>query len=435
MRAVPIGGVSYDPGMTRPAIQLYGMPYVPGTARGVLHRGMTENNAGRIVILEQTVPGPFARPPEGFVVIDAAPLAHAMIPLLGSGIPTVIVNHAQAQALPEGVEVMLDGMSGRITTAITATAADRPLPAVSAAHSTLDGISVKLRISVRDCTAAGQAADSGADAIGLVRSEFLLPENGSAPDADFFSEAFRALCAAAAPLPVIIRLIDIAADKRPAWLPANRAAGGVLGLQGVRLYSREPLRSIYQAQLAAIDALGGEFDLRVLLPYVDGLDELRHWHSDVRQRLSRSLAIGAMAETPVAALQLGAWLEETEFVAVGCNDLMQCLFGADRDRPELCRYLDPHAPPLFRFLRQVAEAAQGRLDRVQLCGVLPQLPGVLPILLGLGFRVFSVEAALLPYLWQTITATSIADASALATRVCALRDSREVRELLGLHRD
>lgn len=120
-------------------------------------------------------------------------------------------------------------------------------------------------------------------------------------------------------------------------------------------------------------------------------------------------------------------------MALGCNDLMQCLFGADRDRPELRRYLDPYAPALFRFLNQVVEAAPDHIHRIQLCGVLPQLPGILPVLAGLGFRVFSVEATSLEHLRQTISATSMHAARALAASVCAARTSAQVRKLLALH--
>ena len=275
------------------------------------------------------------------------------------------------------------------------------------------------------------AVEFGAEAIGLLRSEFLVPEDGRLPDAAFYRSAFRKLCETAAGLPLTIRLFDVAASKRPSWLPLAPVDAGVLGRQGVRLYADEPVHGIYLAQLQAIAALAPEFEVRVLLPYVADLAELQYWRDDIKQQLAYPVAVGAMAETPAAALQLREWLEVVEFVAIGCNDLMQCLFGADRDQPELHRYLDPYAPALYRFLRQVADAVQDRLDAVQLCGVLPQLPGILPLLLGLGYRVFSVEATLLPYLWSTITGTHAGEARMLAERICRARSSAAVRELLG----
>jgi phosphoenolpyruvate-protein kinase (PTS system EI component) len=162
-------------------------------------------------------------------------------------------------------------------------------------------------------------------------------------------------------------------------------------------------------------------------------EELRYWVKFIRQRLSKPLPLGAMAETPASALDLANWFELVDFVAIGCNDLMQCLFAADRDRGELRDYLDPYAPVLWRFMQQIATAAETRLDRIQLCGVLAQLPGVLPILLGLGYRAFSVEAKLLPYLKQTINTTNTADAGNLAQQICVAKESHQVLELLGLH--
>lgn len=415
--------------MTKLNIQLTGMPYVPGVARGVLQQGMAGDISGRIVVLNPTELASFELMPAAFVVVDGAPFSHSMIPLLGSGVPTVIINTEQAKALHEGAQVLLDGTSGVITTTLAVVDRHKETPAATSCV-TRDGIDIRLRVSARDARAARRAVTSGADAIGLLRSEFLVPPDGRVPDVDFYRHELKVLCEAAAPLALTIRLIDIAADKLPAWLPEIDGVGGVLGLQGARLFGHEPVRSVYRAQLAAIDELASQFDLKVLIPYLTSQDELLNLAGQIRQQLSRPIALGAMAETPAAALQIADWLEVVDFVALGCNDLMQCLFGADRDRPQLCGYLDPYAPALFRFLRQVAEATPDRLHRVQLCGVLPQLPGILPVLLGLGFRTFSVEAASLDYLRQIIAVTSIADARVLASSICAAHTSGQTRELL-----
>ncbi len=417
--------------MAQPTPPVYGMPYVAGRACGVLQYGLNTDPAGRIVMLDTPVPGPLPQPPAGIVVVNGAPLSHAMIPLLGSGVPTVLVTPAQATVLREGVEVLLDGSTGMITAPCAAVEVGPPpalLPAV-----TTDGTRVTLRVSARDPHSVQRAVALGAESIGLVRSEFLAPADvRQRLDAAFYRQAFAAICAAAAGLPVTIRLIDIAVDKQPAWLPAQAGVGGVLGRQGVRLYTEPSVHAIYQAQLQAIDKLSVECELCVLLPYVADRVELEFWYRDIQAQLSRHLPVGAMAETPAAALALGAWLEVAEFAGLGCNDLMQCLFGADRDRPELAHYLDPHAPALYRFLHQVARGMQGQGERVQLCGVLPQLPGILPVLLGLGFRVFSVEAAQLPWLTQSIAQTDIGAAQELAAQVCRAQSSQVVRELLGL---
>jgi phosphoenolpyruvate-protein kinase (PTS system EI component) len=417
--------------MTASVIQVAGMPYVPGSARGLLQHGLQGNPAGKIVLLEPPLPESIEAHPAGFVLVDGAPLSHSLIPLLGSGVPVILITRSQAGALQAGMELVIDGTSGLLTTDLTAHSTRSAARAAGVVSATRDAMAVSLRVSARGLQAVQHAAAAGADGIGLLRSEFLVPDDGRMPDAAFYHARFRQLCTAAAGLPLTIRLFDVAASKRPPWLLPGPAA--VLGNQGVRLFATEPLRSIYHAQLEAIAGLAGEYDVRVLLPYVADLAELHYWRDDIRQQLPGTIAIGAMAETPAAALQLHEWLEVTEFVAIGCNDLMQCLFGADRDQPALSGYLDPYAPALYRFLQQVADTVQDRLEAVQLCGVLPQLPGILPLLLGTGFRAFSVEATLLPYLWQTIADTDAGDARRCAQQVCRASSSADVRQLLGLH--
>ena len=411
------------------AIHIQGMPYVAGSAHGRLQRGMSEHAEGRIVLLDQP-PETFVSLPAGFVLIDGAPFSHSHISLLGSGVPGIVVSREQVSELADGMQLLLDGATGLLTTELS-TPVRAVTPDITTGPSTTrDGITVSLRISARHLLSVQQAAAAGADSIGLLRSEFLTPGNGQQPDADFYRATFGQLAAAASGLPLTIRLFDIATSKYPAWLELPASVCGVLGRQGVRLYSDDAVRRIYRAQLEAIDTLAADHDLRILLPYVADLAELDYWYEDIRQQLEHPVSIGAMAETPAAILQLGEWLELVEFVAIGCNDLMQCLFGADRDMPQLRRYLDPYAPALYRFLRQAAQAIPDRLAQVQLCGVLPQLPGILPLLLGLGFRVFSVETAQLAYLRQVVAGTDTRKAGALVERVCQARDAAAVRAYL-----
>lgn len=416
-------------------IDIIGMPYVPGVTQGAIQHGGETSIANRILILQQQDIESISEPPLGFVVVEGAPFSHTMIRFMSMGVPTVIINKQQAELLKEGMEIMLDGASGRITAGITDFVS--PIEASPGTFDkslvTADGMPVLLRASVRNQEAAKRSRLEGAESIGLVRSEFLTPDGGGVPDSAFYTHAFGQICEAAAPLPVTIRLLDVAADKIPAWMPALDSVGGALGLQGVRLYSIEPMKSVYQAQLKAIDILSERFDIRILIPYLVRHEELRYWADNIRKKLSKPLAIGAMAETPASALDVANWFDVVDFVAIGSNDLMQCLFAADRDRGELRNYLDPYAPLLWRFMRQIAMAAEARLDRIQLCGVLAQLPGVLPILLGLGYRAFSVEAKLIPYLRQTICTINAADAQQLAQQICAAKESRQVLELLGLH--
>jgi phosphoenolpyruvate-protein kinase (PTS system EI component) len=270
----------------------------------------------------------------------------------------------------------------------------------------------------------------GAASIGLVRTEFLEPADGRKPDRRFYRQAFDELLMAAAPLDVTLRLIDIAADKLPAWMRASGQRVSVLGRQGIRLFGDEPLHGVMSAQLDALEETVAKERVKLLVPYITTLDEMQEIGDLIRSRVDRP--IGAMIETPAAAMEIADHLEIADFVALGTNDLMQSLFAADRDDPALQHYLDAYAPVLYCFLKQIAKEAGSQLQRVQVCGLLSQLPGVFPLMLGLGFRAFSVDAAYIPYLASIVSKTHLNEASVLAREVCQMKTSSAVRTLLGV---
>ena len=405
------------------------IPFVPGEAQGPLSRD--PRVAGAIVVLESPSL-PEEATPAGLVITHGAPFSHPMLALLARGIPAVIADAAEAAALRDGMWVRLDATRGTLRTAAPdepLSPLTLPLPAAGQALHTADGAAVALRASVRNADGAARARDRGAEAIGLVRSEFIEPADGRQPDANFYRREFSGLLDAAHPLTVTVRLLDIAADKHPAWLPAHADMGGPLGRQGIRLFDHDPVRAVVDAQLDALAGLGEPERLRVLLPYVTDVAEARRWCARVRSRLK--VPVGVMIETPAAALEIGALLDTADFAALGTNDLMQCLFAADRDQASLRPYLDPYAPLLYRFLAGIARDAGTRLTRVQVCGLLSQLPGVLPVLLGLGYRAFSVDAVFIPWLAATLGETRIDRARDLAESVCRAADSAAVRDRLG----
>lgn len=422
--------------------RLQATPFAPGVAQGIIHHTLSELAPDSLLVVAQDQLNPFElhtlmrKRPAGLVISDGAPFSHPMIRLLSLSVPVVIVSAQQARALPAGAEALLDGGNGIICAVDegeTAEPSVLPLPPRSDAPLlTADGVAVELRASVGDAHGAANALRQGAASLGLVRSEFLLPADGTVPDADFYQAALHAICEAAHPLAVTVRLLDLAADKRPPWLRPIAGMMGTLGLQGARLYNIEPVRSAFLAEVEAIARLARAFELGLLIPYVVKPEEFRHWRREIEDRLPVPMAIGSMAETPAAAFGIADLLAEADFVALGCNDLMQCLFAADRDLPQLRSLLDPYAPVLFRFLRQVAQAAREHISRVQVCGLLSQLPHILPVLLGLGYRTFSVDPYFIPFLTRSVRQTDTQAAAAQATAICEARDSASARLLLGL---
>jgi phosphoenolpyruvate-protein kinase (PTS system EI component) len=160
---------------------------------------------------------------------------------------------------------------------------------------------------------------------------------------------------------------------------------------------------------------------------------LAHWRRTVEDATRPCNAVvGPMLETVGAVLLVDHFLAESALVGIGLNDLMQSLYGADRDEPRVRDELDAYAPGVYRLLAHVAQVAGADLERVPLCGILPQLPGVLPVLLGLGYRTFSVDVAHAPYLAQTVVTRMGSQDRALAEAVTAATSAGEVKDLMGL---
>ena len=411
------------------------IPYVPGRARGPLCFGLRSQVQDSVVV----VPGSEIRHlrgrPAAIIAVDAAPLSHFMIRLLGAAIPTVITGPEQAALLREGERIAVDGTNGVVCDPDLLSDEDSEPPSPPRAGvpvMTEDGIAVTLNASISGADGAALALANGATAIGLVRSEYLTPASGSPPDTAFFEAAFRQLFNAAGSLPVRVRLLDLAPDKMPEWYRDAPRDRNALGLHGSRLFDTPSVHPVIEAQVTALAHIPEPDRLSLLLPAITEAAEFDRLREMVAQWLPQTLPIGAMAETPAAVLSLTELLERAPFAAVGCNDLMQHLFAADRDLSAVAHLIDPYAPPLHRFLRAAVQSAAGVLERVQFCGLLPQLPGVLPLLIGLGGRQFSVEPVLLPWLATAVRSTRMGYATALANAVCDAPESGAVRRLLKL---
>lgn len=417
--------------MVDSTLRLQGTGYVPGVARGVIRRGVGRGK-GIALITAADVAGPLDGP-VALIVVDGSPLSHRLIGLAAHGLPTVLVSAAQAAQLEADRSVWLDGATGLITDGGRSPAEKPPTPPATGQPVRLaDGTKVRLMASVRGSQGAQKAVACGASSIGLVRSEFIGNDRSQPPDLAYFRESFQALDESAGTLTLTIRLIDLAFDKPPGWLTGASELLRPLGMQGARLYSHKPIRRVLDAQLAAIAGLAERRAVEVLIPYLGSLPELTHWTRLVRRALPDGVPVGAMLETPAAVLDIRNWSAMTDFIAIGCNDLMQCLFGADRDEPRVRDSLDPYAPVLYRLLGNAAADVFEHRESVRLCGVLPRLAGVLPLLVGIGFRNFSLDPVWIPYLARDLSGLALTDVEDLARRVTACRKSHEVRTLLGL---
>jgi phosphotransferase system enzyme I (PtsI) len=309
----------------------------------------------------------------------------------------------------------------------------RRLPAV-----TEDGVEIRLEANTESPDDARRAREAGADGIGLFRSEFLLATGGpSALTEAVQYEAYVRLVESMAPGRVTIRTFDVSESQLPLLLPAGERARAPLGLRGIRLSLA--MDDIFQAQLRALLRAAAHGPLRIMFPFVSGLEQLRVARGAVI-RAAESLRargepvppvpIGVMIEVPSAALTADLLAEEADFFSIGTNDLIQYCLAVDRTDERVSDLYEPLHPAIVRTLRAVARAARRRAIPVSVCGEMAADPVVLALLVGLGLREFSMAPSAIPLAKQALRGLQAADATRVAARAIRARTAAEVEQLL-----
>lgn len=374
---------------------------------------------------------------EGVVGLAAdlgGPTSHTAILTRAFGLPAVVGLSRLAGDTPAGATMIVDGDSGtvlvdpdegelahaRLRRAAwdeieSRWATERDLPAVST-----DGAAVTLRANVEFPEEGSLARRLGARGIGLYRSEFLfLARAPRLPDEEDHFRVAMDLAAHAAPDPVVVRTLDLGGEKYFHEVLERTEPNPVLGLRGLRLCLTRP--EIFVPQLRALLRAAARADVRILLPMVTSVDEVRQ----VRARIAHEAdalrrdgitcredaPLGVMIETPAAAMTADLLARETDFLSIGTNDLVQYALAVDRGNPSVATLYDPFHPAVLRMLRFVLLAGRARGIPVSLCGELAGSPEHVPALLGLGFRELSCPPRAVPRVREAIRAASAAEAA------------------------
>jgi phosphoenolpyruvate-protein phosphotransferase len=396
----------------------------------------------------------------GSTTAHAAILARALrIPTVGGLGPalfetavageTLLVDGSQGVVVfqPTAVELEQAQAAGRQQATAAAEARSRAAEWRFRPGRTIDGERIEVLANVGSATEAQAAAEAGAEGIGLLRSEFLFAQRATLPDEEEQAQLYAAVIGAAGPVagPITIRTLDVGADKPlPALasftgaLPAE--ANPALGLRGLRLQLAYPdlLATQLRAIVLAAARTGGA--VRVLLPMVATLSEVREARTQLQAaqaQLERrgvpsvpALPLGIMIETPAAVLGITTLAREAAFVSIGTNDLAQYVMAADRLNPRLGELCQPLQPPVLHAIAAVAREAQ-RLGRpVAVCGEMAGDPALALLLVGLGVRELSMSPASIPVVKERLAAYSSAALQALAARVLQAATLEEARQLL-----
>ncbi|WP_287980575.1 phosphoenolpyruvate--protein phosphotransferase [Sphingomonas sp.] len=371
-----------------------------------------------------------ARRLAGIALAGGGPTSHVAILAAGLGVPMVVALGAAIDGAADGATVILDGDAGTLVAApttdrlaaATTTIAERAAAEAAARAAgdrparTRDGTAVSVFANLGSVEDARAAAAAGAEGCGLLRTEFLFLDRATPPTLDEQSADYAGVVAALAGKPVVIRLLDVGGDKPAPYLDLPAEENPALGVRGIRVGLAQP--ALLETQLRAILAVPDRAACRIMVPMVASGDEM----AQVRAMLDRlhdeiggaPVQLGAMVETPAAAVTADLIAAHADFLSIGSNDLTQYVLAMDRGNAALAGGIDGLHPAVLRLIGQTCARAATTATPVSVCGGLAADPLAAPILVGLGVRTLSVPPARVPAIKALIARLDLGAAEAHA---------------------
>jgi phosphoenolpyruvate-protein phosphotransferase/dihydroxyacetone kinase phosphotransfer subunit len=372
------------------------------------------------------------------VTEKGGPTSHAAIIARSLGIPAV-VGVRGASAIPDGTLLLVDGTTGEliieptIDQQTTASARQAPRDVLSGPGGTADGHTVTLLANVASAGDVAAALESGAEGVGLYRTELCFLDRAEAPSVAEQVSAYRGVFAAFGGRRVVVRTLDAGSDKPLPFLAYGREANPALGLRGFR--TAAPYPEVLHDQLKAIKeaAEAESAEVWVMAPMITTVDEVRNFGN--AGRTAGLPSIGVMIETPAAVMQADQILPEVDFLSIGTNDLAQYTFAADRHSASLASLNDPWQPALLRMIDMVARAAANSGKPVGVCGEAAADPLLALVLAGLGISSLSMAPAALAEVGHSLAAVAFEQCRRAAQAACdadtSARAREAVREIAG----
>ncbi len=313
------------------------------------------------------------------------------------------------------------------------------LSARNQACVTRDGEPVSLKANVELPAEAILALDHGAEGIGLYRTEFIYIDRTTMPTEAEQYELYRAVVEAVAPRPVTLRTFDIGGDKFASSFQLPAEMNPALGLRAVRLALSRP--DVFLTQLRAMIRASAHGDLRIMIPMVASVQELREVRKLVGRAMqevesaghksAKHIPLGIMIEVPSAVVMADVLARESEFFSIGTNDLIQYTLAIDRGNRSLAPLASPFHPAILRMIRQVTRAAGPHGVPVALCGAMASDPLAAVLLVGLGLRELSMEAAAIPEIKEALRRVTTGECERAAESALALDTAEAVEELVA----
>ncbi len=389
----------------------------------------------------------------GFVTDVGGVTSHTAILARSLNIPALVGLHSARQTVRENDTLIVDGMKGVLIV--------NPDPLVLAEYqlrqgeldlerrklrrlkttpaTTLEGTSIELFANIELPQDMADVLDAGAEGVGLFRTEFLFLNRKDLPGEDEQYEAYRDVATAMGGRPVVLRTLDIGADKALEGDGATQP-NPAMGLRAIRFCLAEP--QMFLTQLRAILRASHHGNVRMLLPMLAHAHEIDQALALVKQAKKQlkergqpyrdDVPVGGMIEIPAAALSLGLFMRKLDYLSIGTNDLIQYTLAIDRTDDAVAHLYDPMHPAVLQLIAGTIRSATRAGVPVAVCGEMAGDPQLTRLLLGFGLRNFSMQSSHLLEVKERILRTSLAEAVPLARRI--LRSIRPERTKDLLHR-
>ena len=426
--------------------------YLLGAAR----RSVADLKAPAVIIAHDLGPSEVAMLPRdkvlAFVLEVGGRTSHGAIVARGRGIPAVMSVKGVLQAVKAGDRAAVDGFAGTVevnpdesrTTSFQRRLERLRLQAGSLAAMleqpavTLDGRRIELAANIEQPPDAAEAAEVGADGIGLFRTEFFYLNRVDRPSEEEQYGAYRGVTETMAGRPVIFRTMDLGGDKVASYLGVTHETNPFLGLRGIRLALASP--EMFRTQIRAIYRASAHGKVRMMFPMVSSVEELLKT-LELRDRVLADLKrdrvphdahveTGIMIETPSAVWMADALAKHAEFFSIGSNDLIQYTLAMDRDNERLAHLYEPLDPAVLRSIAHTVPAAHAAGRWVGVCGEMAGDPHTAALLVGLGVDELSVSCYDLPRVKAAVRSIRADAVRAVAEQALASASAAPVRALV-----
>lgn len=403
-----------------------------------------------IVIAQELFPSDalklFSQKAKGLILLSGGVSSHVAILARSLNIPLVIVGEKRLIDLPADTMVLLDGAMGHVyinpTDEVTKRVLERELlnkdiehlkSSISAHPKTKDGVPVSLLANINllgDLTAAREFL---ADGVGLYRSEFPFMIRSSFPSEEEQLLIYKRLIEGMPGKQVNFRTLDIGGDKVLSYYDYKHEENPFLGLRSIRFSLKH--KDVFTTQIRAILRAGKDENVRIFFPMISSVDEFMEAKGIVQECMhelekeglehQKDPKLGVMIELPSAIEIIDELAQEADFFSIGTNDLIQYLLAVDRTNDMVADMYVPHHPAVLRALKKIIDAADRNGKDVCICGDMAHEPKMIPLLLGMGLRKFSMDARYLPKIHQVLSSISMEKSQKLASQI--LKESKIAR--------